>query len=213
MNTLIKISALLLIGIGALLEGGAALAQKLENPVEISIRGVRDIGQSPDWIRGALAGSGVISGYSVAADRIVISDMAALKIVNRMRAFGNAANPSLSPAFVSLSFRDGAEHFECVTQNARALLPGFSGDAFGIVEFPASAAESKLLAACRVDPVRKADFVAEGREEVAARYFDQYGELKVENSLLMNDTAFVSAIIELGYFASSGDVSGRLKIR
>lgn len=191
--------------------GGMAMATPLAEPLDISAEFLSDIDGAPDWLRGAMAGLGAPEGWSMTRDAIVVSEVEALRALNRIRAFRKAVRGGTGAIWLLLPVADEmGEIRDCVTPWATQLIPDLDANDFG-QSFALSMLRTDQPEACLID--LGADNPWAGLDRAALRgYFDDAGDLAVDHVNLNENAVFVRALIEAGYLVTKGSVSGRLRV-
>ncbi|MBQ0808891.1 hypothetical protein [Roseovarius sp.] len=191
--------------------GEMAMATPLAEPLEIPAEFLSDIDGAPDWLRGAMAGLGAPEGWSMTRDAIVVSEVEALRALNRIRAFRKAVRGGTGATWLSLPVADEmGELRDCVTPWATQLIPDLDANDFG-QSFALSMLRTDVPEACLIDA--GADDPWAGSDRAALRsYFDDAGDLMVDHVNLNEERVFVRALIDAGYLVTKGSVSGRLRV-
>ncbi|AWZ20307.1 hypothetical protein RTM1035_01115 [Roseovarius sp. TM1035] len=206
-------AAAALIGAAALgpSTGEMAMATPLAEPLDIPAEFLSEIDGAPDWLRGAMAGLGAPEGWSMTRDAIVVSEVEALRALNRIRAFRQAVRGGTGAIWLSLPVANEiGEIRDCVTPWATQLIPDLDANDFG-QSFALSMLRTDEPEACLIDV--GTDDPWAGSDRTALRgYFDDAGDLMVEHISLNEDAVFVRALIEAGYLVTKGSVSGRLRV-
>lgn len=191
--------------------GEMAMATPLAEPLEIPAEFLSDIDGAPDWLRGAMAGLGAPEGWSMTRDAIVVSEVEALRALNRIRAFRKAVRGGTGATWLSLPVADEmGELRDCVTPWATQLIPDLDANDFG-QSFALSMLRTDVPETCLIDA--GADDPWAGSDRAALRsYFDDAGDLMVDHVNLNEERVFVRALIDAGYLVTKGSVSGRLRV-
>lgn len=191
--------------------GEMAMATPLAEPLEIPAEFLSDIDGAPDWLRGAMAGLGAPEGWSMTRDAIVVSEVEALRALNRIRAFRKAVRGGTGATWLSLPVADEmGELRDCVTPWATQLIPDLDANDFG-QSFALSMLRTDVPEACLIDA--GADDPWAGSDRATLRsYFDDAGDLMVDHVNLNEERVFVRALIDAGYLVTKGSVSGRLRV-
>jgi hypothetical protein len=171
------------------------------------------IGQNEDWLRAELTGQGLASGFEITQGRLESENVDVLRAVNRIRAFAHLAARGLRLPYLDLPLAaaDGSK-IRCVTLFPRSIVPSISAADYKKPEFPAAGAEPTILDLCRVDGAKLAEYAGMDRRALRERFFDRNGDLKSEFADLNSNPALVAAVVDKGFYAYQGDVTGRTRV-
>lgn len=191
--------------------GGMAMATPLAQPVEIEADFLARNDRSGDWLKGAMAGLGAPEGWSMTSDAIIVSELEALRALNRIRAFRRAVNRGTGGTWLLLPVEDeDGERRDCVTGSATQVIPDLDVNDFGQT-FALSILRTDTPSACLIDPEAADPFADKDRDALRA-YFDEAGDLKLDHVDLNTDPMFIRALIEAGYLVTVQSVTGRLRV-
>lgn len=195
----------------AALAAGPAPAQpemtRLPEPAAVPLDFLAWIGRDPAWLGAELERQGLAAQVTITEQALETADLAALKAVNRIRAFAQLAAKGLRPPVLDLALEDGSR---CLTRFPNAVVPGIGADDFAEATFTAEPSDPALLDACRVGTA--GDYAGLDRATFRERYFDASGVLRPEFAELGNDAAFMAAAIDHGFFLSIEDYSGLIRV-
>lgn len=192
---------------------GQDMTQRLTPPAAVPLEFLTWIDRDEAWLTDVLAETGAGADVEIGSGGVAsVSTEAALRSLNRIRAFAHLAAPGLRPPYFDLTVSEDSGTFRCVTLFPKSVAPQIGPMDFTAADFPASAADPMVLDLCRVDADKAADYRGLDRDAFRQRYFDESGNLRVEFANLNNDAAFAAEAIDHGFLVRQGDVTGRLKL-
>lgn len=212
--TVPRLAAVVLAASLAATASGQEMAERLTTPATVPLEFLTWIDRDDAWLAEALGEAGVGSEVEIGPKGVASATTeAALRVLNRIRAFAHLAVPGLRPPYFDLSVSDpSGTSFRCVTLFPKSVAPQIGPMDFTEQSFPSVAADPMILDLCRVDPKQGGDYRGLARDEFRARYFDEAGNLRVEFANLNSDAGFVAEAIDQGFLVRQGDVTGRLKL-
>lgn len=189
-------------------------AQPLESPVKITLDFLKFFKKDTGWLREKLIAHGFATGkYRIEESYLESSEVEVISYVNRIRTFAylNAVTTQLPYFNLQLKGQNGGL-VRCVTLFPRSIVPQLKAMDFQQAEFSSEDADATILDQCRV--VEQPDVVFKGftRTAFKEKFFDKYGDLKIDFVKLNRNPAFIATAIDLGFFVVNQDYTGRLRI-
>jgi hypothetical protein len=203
-----------LAGIAMLAAGGAwaqSMTPPLKQPQAVPLDFLAWIDKDANWLERQIAVLGG-SKATIKGQVLETTDLGTLKAANRIRAFAYLATKGIRPPYFDLPLSAGGESKRCVTLFPRNVVPTIGPMDFARKSFSESDADPVILKACLVNGAGKAEYAGMSRDAFRDRYFDVTGVLKPEFRTLNDDSAFKAKAIDEGFFLSTEDYSGLLRL-
>lgn len=190
-------------------EGGAMFERPVWVPADFLYISQHD----ESWLLAAAEKLGVRNEIEIGKGMIGAKSLAALKALNRIRAFTNLQLAGRRAPYLDLTLKskDGS-FYRCVTPFPRSIVPGITASDFGTEWFPDDQADPAILRQCRVTPEKGAEFTGLDRDTFRSRYFGEGGHLNPDYAELNTNPAFVAEAFDHGFLIWLGDLTGRLQI-
>jgi hypothetical protein len=204
-----------LAGIAMLAVGGAwaqSMNPQLKESQAVPLDFLAWIDKDTTWLERQIAALGGSGKPTIKGEILETTDLGALKAANRVRAFAYLATKGIRPPYFDLMVSADGEAKRCVTQFPRSVVPSIGPMDFATKSFPASGADPAILKSCIVTDARKAEYSGTSRDAFRDRYFNASGVLKPEFRALNDDPAFKAKAIDEGFFLSTEDYSGLLRL-
>lgn len=187
------------------------MAPQLDEPQTVPLDFLAWIGKDSEWLEQQIAALGNAGKPIIRGNILETTDIATLKAANRIRAFAFLAAPGLRPPYFDLAITSADGIVRCITPYPESIAPDIGPMDFARKSFPATAADQAQLRSCTVSE-KTGDYAGLGRAALRDRYFDTSGTLKREFDVLGDDAAFKAKVIDEGFFLTTEDYSGQLRL-